>query len=98
VGALRNLNQHDYPTDLGFPANVAGLSRQDLNYTNNAGYSLTVTNLPWGSAPYSVERYGLDQNTPLKLPMYNRLAPHILRMALPPPIVELIVLHATARN
>ncbi len=41
--------------------------RKDISYRNNAGYSLDITNLPWGKKKFTVKRYRLDATRNLEL-------------------------------
>ncbi|MGA9508027.1 MAG: hypothetical protein WBV55_05205 [Candidatus Sulfotelmatobacter sp.] len=41
--------------------------RADVVYHNNAGYNLTIKNLPWGAAPFSVKRYRISKTQNLDL-------------------------------
>jgi hypothetical protein len=68
--------------------------RQDIVYRKNRGYDLTITNLPWRDAAFSVKRYRLT-----KLEDFG-LVEEVVRSGgklqvsnpLPPPGLELIVL------
>jgi len=41
--------------------------RTDIVYRDNAGYSLTINNLPWGKRAFSVKRYRLNNTQNLEL-------------------------------
>lgn len=68
--------------------------RTDIGYKDNTGYNLIVTDLPWGSAPFTVQRYRLSKTQNLAL-VENRTASGgnmKISTAFPPDTVELIVL------
>ena len=92
---LVNKNVHIYPTSPGFPQGVY-LPPQNLNYVNNQGYNITINNLPWGDGAFSVLRFRLTQNIPLQLTDWSVASggTATLSAALPPPAIELIILHA----
>lgn len=92
------------PKDLfpeGLPA--PGLSRikflprrEGIVYSKNRGYDLTITNLPWGEAAFSVKRYRLTESEDFSLVeevVRSGGKLHIFNL-LPPPGLELIILHA----
>jgi hypothetical protein len=92
------------PKDL-FPhgLRVAGLSRmkflprrEGIVYSKNRGYDLTITNLPWGEAAFSVKRYRLTKREDFSLAEEAVRSGGELRLSnlLPPPGLELIILHA----
>lgn len=68
--------------------------RTDIHYENNGGYTLTIDHLPWGKAPFSVQRFRLDgtQNLTKVDEKTGRGGRLELSNPLPPPGVELIVL------
>jgi hypothetical protein len=68
--------------------------RTNIVYRDNAGYRLTIENLPWGKNAFSVKRYRIDQARNLDLVEANAGADGVLQLshALPPDSLELIVL------
>jgi len=68
--------------------------RTDIVYRDNAGYTLTVENLPWGKKAFSVERYRIDKTHNLDLVEEKAGAGGKLDLsiALAPEALELIVL------
>jgi xylan 1,4-beta-xylosidase len=68
--------------------------RTDIVYRNNAGYDLTISNLPWADKPFSVKRYRISKQQNLDLveeksSVGGRLS---LSNSLAPDAVELVVL------
>ncbi len=41
--------------------------REDIVYRDNAGYDLTIDNLPWGKGAFSIKRYRIDKSNNLDL-------------------------------
>jgi hypothetical protein len=77
------------------PAPVDELPRRTgIVYKDNAGYNLTVAHLPWGNAPFTVQRYRLSKTQNLALVEYKSASGGSLKIstAFPPDTVELIVL------
>ena len=76
------------------------LRRVDATQKNNGGYDLTVSGLPWGRAPYTVERYRLDAGHDLTLvdTVSGSGSQVRLTAALPEPSVELIVIRAASQR
>ena len=68
--------------------------RTDIIYRDNAGYNLTIDNLPWGKAAFSVKRYRISktQNLDLVEERSSEGPTFSLSEALAPNAVELIVL------
>ena len=70
------------------------LPARKIDYKNNAGYDLTVKNLPWGQAAFTMRRYRLTNSDDFTIAEESESLGgqfHLAR-ALPPPGVELIVL------
>jgi xylan 1,4-beta-xylosidase len=68
--------------------------RTDIVYRSNAGYALTIDNLPWGNKAYSIKRYRISKTQNLEL-VENKLAGGgSVRISHPlaPDALELIVL------
>jgi xylan 1,4-beta-xylosidase len=42
-------------------------NRSDVSYHDNAGYCLTISNLPWGKAAFSIQRYRISKTESLQL-------------------------------
>ncbi len=68
--------------------------RTDIVYRDNRGYNLTVRNLPWGSAVFSVKRYRISKTQNLELVGEKPAKGDSLNLsnALAPDALELIVL------
>jgi xylan 1,4-beta-xylosidase len=68
--------------------------RTDIFYRDNRGYNLTVRNLPWGGAPFSIKRYRISKNQDLDLVEESSAKGDSLNLtnALAPDALELIVL------
>ena len=68
--------------------------RTGIIYKENAGYNLTVADLPWGSAPFTVQRYRLSKTQNLALVEDKVASGGTVKIstAFPPDTVELIVL------
>src|SRR5580692_4535149 len=68
--------------------------RTDIVYRDNAGYNLTITNLPWGAKTFNVKRYRISETQNLDLVEEKSGAGGTLNLsvALAPDAVELIVL------
>jgi hypothetical protein len=68
--------------------------RTDIVYRNNAGYNLTINNLPWGNQKFSVKRYRLNntQNLDLVDEKESKGSSLNLQSPLAPEALELIVL------
>ena len=67
--------------------------RTDIVYRDNAGYKLTIENLPWGKKTFSVKRYRIDRTRNLELVEEKSGAGGTLKLsnALAPDAVEFIV-------
>lgn len=69
------------------------LTPQDYTYLDNQGFSITVTDLPWGKAAFTIERYRLDASG---LQQIDRRSggggKYSTVSSMAPPSVELIVL------
>jgi xylan 1,4-beta-xylosidase len=68
--------------------------RTDIVYRDNAGYKLTVSNLPWGKKAFSIKRYRISktQNLDLVEEQSSKGPTFSLSEPLAPDAVELIVL------
>jgi hypothetical protein len=68
--------------------------RTDIVYRDNAGYDLTVNNLPWGKGAFSLKRYRLSATQNLELVERGSGNGGSVRLShlLPTDTVELIVL------
>jgi xylan 1,4-beta-xylosidase len=68
--------------------------RRDIVYRDNAGYNLTINNLPWGQQPFIVKRYRISKQYNLDLVEEKSASGDKLEIAnaLAPDAVELIVL------
>jgi hypothetical protein len=68
--------------------------RRDIVYRNNAGYSLTVDNLPWGRKAFRMRRYRISKEQNLDLVQEKSGAGGIFKLsdAFAPESVEFIVL------
>ena len=68
--------------------------RTDIVYRDNAGYNLTMNNLPWGKGAFSVKRYRISktQNLDLVEERSSQGPTFALSEGLAPNAVELIVL------
>jgi hypothetical protein len=68
--------------------------RTDIVYRDNRGYNLTVRNLPWGGARFSIKRYRVSKNQDLDLVEESSANGNSLNLtnALAPDALELIVL------
>ncbi len=69
--------------------------RTDIVYRDNAGYTLTIDNLPWGKKGFRVRRYRISKTQNLDLVEETSSEGGLLKLsqALAPNAVELIVLH-----
>ncbi len=70
--------------------------RTGIKYSDNRGYNLTVSNLPWGNRPFTIKRYRLTKTEDFVLIEQKKAegATASLANPLPPPGLELIVLEA----
>ena len=68
--------------------------RTDIVYRNNAGYNLTISNLPWGNDAFTVKRYRISKSENFELVEEKSGADGSLKLrnSLAPDAVELIVL------
>jgi xylan 1,4-beta-xylosidase len=71
-----------------------GLTPQTFNYVNNQGYDLTIKNLPWGNAAFTIIRYRIDATHNLDKidETQGQKGSAHLTAKLPAPSVELVVL------
>jgi xylan 1,4-beta-xylosidase len=69
--------------------------RPDIVYHDNAGYNLTIKDLPWGAAEFTLKRYRISNQENLDLVETRQAKGDTLRLShpLPPNTLELIVLH-----
>jgi hypothetical protein len=69
-------------------------SREGIEYHNNRGYALTIANLPWGEAAFTVKRYRLTKTQDFALVEQTSRSGNKLEISnpLPAPGLELIVL------
>jgi xylan 1,4-beta-xylosidase len=70
--------------------------RDDIVYRDNAGYRLTIDNLPWGEKPFTMKRYRISESHNLDLVENKSATGPVLAISadLAPDGVELIVLDA----
>jgi xylan 1,4-beta-xylosidase len=68
--------------------------RTDIVYRDNAGYNLTINNLPWGKKAFTIKRYRISQTQNLELIEETSSIGSSLNLSNPlaPDAVELIVL------
>jgi len=68
--------------------------RTNLHIENNGGYALTVDDLPWGDADFTIKRYRITSGEDFKLVQESSAKGGKVKLSntLPPPAVELIVL------
>jgi hypothetical protein len=68
--------------------------RTDIVYRDNAGYNLTITNLPWSEKPFSAKRYRISETQNLDLVEEKSAAGGTVNLSssLAPDAVELLVL------
>jgi len=68
--------------------------RTDIVYRDDAGYNLTISNLPWGNDAFTVQRYRISKTQNLELAEAKSGSGRTLNIisALAPDAVELIVL------
>ena len=68
--------------------------RTDIVYRNNAGYNLTISNLPWGNDAFTIKRYRISKSENFELVEEKSGAGGSLKLgnSLAPDAVELIVL------
>jgi hypothetical protein len=69
-------------------------NRTDIVYRDNVGYSLTIKNLPWGKAAFTVKRYRISKTQRLELVEEKPGSGETLTLsnAFPVDTVELLVL------
>ena len=69
--------------------------RTGIVYHDNAGYNLTVANLPWGKADFTIQRYRISSTQSLELVDEKSASGGSLKLSNPLAVdtVELIVLH-----
>lgn len=69
-------------------------NRNDIVYRNNTGYKLSIANLPWGNAAFTVKRYRISARQSLELVDERTASGASLSLSNPLPVdtVELIVL------
>jgi xylan 1,4-beta-xylosidase len=70
--------------------------REDIVYKDNAGYNLTIDNLPWGKKKFHVKRYRITKTQNFELVDEKDATGASLNLTanLPPDAVEFIVLQA----
>jgi xylan 1,4-beta-xylosidase len=70
--------------------------RKDIVYRDNAGYNLTIDNLPWGQQSFNMKRYRISKQHNLDLIEEKSVTGSTINLAnaLAPDAVELIVLHS----
>jgi hypothetical protein len=68
--------------------------RTDIVYRNNAGYNLTISNLPWGNDAFTIKRYRISKRENFELLEEKSEAGGSLKLgnSLAPDAVEFIVL------
>jgi hypothetical protein len=68
--------------------------RTDIVYKDNAGYNVTVANLPWGKKAYTMQRYRLSKTQDLEMVEQKEFSGPEFKLAneFPVDTVELIVL------
>ena len=68
--------------------------RTDIVYRNNAGYNLTISNLPWGNDAFTIKRYRVSKSENFELVEEKSGAGGSLKLgnSLAPDAVEPIVL------
>ena len=68
--------------------------RKDIVYRDNAGYDLTINNLPWGKAGFTIKRYRISKTEDLQLVEEKSASGGSLKLSNPmvTDTVELIVL------
>lgn len=76
------------------PSPQEPLPRKNIVYRDNAGYNLSIRNLPWGKSPFSLKRYRIGKTQDLELVenTLKRGGTLALSNPLPTDTVELIVL------
>ena len=69
-------------------------NRTDIVYRDNAGYCLTISNLPWGKAAFSIKRYRISKTQRLELVEQKVSSGETLMLSntFPVDTVELLVL------
>ena len=69
-------------------------TRTDILYRDNAGYCLTISNLPWGKAAFTIKRYRISKTQRLELVEEKTGSGETLMLsnAFPVDTVELLVL------
>ena len=86
----------DTPTNIDLSSFKFPPIRTGIQYSNNKGYSLTVSNLPWGNRPFTIKRYRLTKTENFTLVEQKKAegATASLSNPLPAPGLELIVLES----
>jgi xylan 1,4-beta-xylosidase len=71
--------------------------RTGIVYSDNAGYNVTINNLPWGKKAFSIKRYRISKRQNLELVDEKRSVGDSLNLSSPlaPEAIELIVLQAS---
>jgi xylan 1,4-beta-xylosidase len=84
-------SQHALPSELTHPGELP--RRTGIVYHDNAGYNLTIQNLPWKQA-FTIKRYRISNTQNFDLVEKKTTSGEILNLsnAMPPDTVELIVL------
>lgn len=72
------------------------LDRRSITYENNAGYAVTIDNLPWGTGACTVRQYRIDASNNLALvdTVQRSGASFVFSAGLPAPGVDLLVISA----
>ena len=97
---MEKMKEQGISMDLGTNFNMSDFkflpNRTGIHYSDNRGYNLTVSNLPWGNHPFTIKRYRLTktQNFVLVERKTAQGPAASLSHPLPPPGLELIVLEA----
>ncbi|MGA2421429.1 MAG: hypothetical protein ABSG69_15240 [Candidatus Acidiferrum sp.] len=83
-----------FPPNLDFSKIKSLPQRTDIVYHDNAGYNLTIDNLPWGNKPFRIKCYRISKTQNLDLVEEKELRGGRVTFsnALPPDAIELIVL------
>ncbi|WP_321817408.1 MULTISPECIES: GH39 family glycosyl hydrolase [unclassified Paraburkholderia] len=90
LGPLPNGNDEVVPN----VGTLTLLDRQSITYQSNAGYAVTVENLPWGSGACTVQQYRIDASNNLTLASTSKMTGSQITFtaALPAPRVDLLVI------
>jgi hypothetical protein len=97
---MQKMKEQGISMDLGTNFDISTFKylpkRADIQYSNNKGYALTVSNLPWGNRPFTIKRYRLTKTEDFALVEQAKAkgATAAFSNPLPPPALELIVLES----